>query len=101
MYYYIYLSPGLLFLALSDKGEPREDKLEMTLDGGRIRLYIKIGDSNKSLFIGQSLNDDLWHTVTFKRRGRMLEGFVDEEDPVKSKLSNIYVHLKIYQYYLK
>jgi len=70
---------GLLFLARSETG----DKLEITLDGGRIRLYVRIGETDKSLYVGQSLNDDLWHTVKMRRRGRMLEGFVDDETPTK------------------
>ena len=32
---------------------------------------------------GQSLNDDIWHTVTLRRRGNTIEASVDEEDSKK------------------
>ena len=34
---------------------------------------------------GQSLNDDIWHTVTLRRRGSTIEASVDEEDSKKGK----------------
>ena len=57
---------------------------------------------DKELSLGQSLNDDLWHTLTFKRRfcthtalcivavlhccrGIMFESFVDDDEPRKGE----------------
>ena len=36
-----------------------------------------------TFIIGQSLNDDIWHTVTLRRRGTTIEASVDEEDSKK------------------
>ena len=32
-------------------------------------------------YLPQSLNDDLWHTVTYSRRGNKLHAAVDDEEP--------------------
>ena len=34
------------------------------------------------MFAGSSLNDDIYHTVVFKRRGTKLTVTVDEDDPI-------------------
>jgi len=71
---------GLLFLA---KSQHSLDTLELSLVGGQVRIYIRLGHYEKEMTLGQSLNDDLWHTITFKRRGNIFEGYVDDEEPKK------------------
>ena len=73
---------GLLFLA---KSQHSLDTLELSLVGGQVRIYIRLGHYEKEMALGQSLNDDLWHTITFKRRGNIFEGYVDDEEPKKGK----------------
>ena len=71
---------GLLFLGNS---QASRDILELSLVGSQVRIYLRIGHYEKEMTVGQSLNDDLWHTITFKRRGNVFEGFVDDEEPKK------------------
>jgi len=61
------------------------DRLELSVDGGRVKIFVQIGHYDKTLIIGQSLNDDLWHTVTFTRRGNVIEASVDDEDPRRAE----------------
>ena len=35
--------------------------------------------------VGQSLNDDIWHTVSIRRRGNTIEASVDEEESRKGE----------------
>ena len=35
--------------------------------------------------VGQSLNDDIWHTVSIRRRGNTIEASVDEEESKKGE----------------
>ena len=71
---------GLLFLAKSQRSL---DTLELSLVGGQVRIFIRLGHYEKQMTIGQSLNDDFWHTITFKRRGNIIEAFIDDEEPKK------------------
>ena len=71
---------GLLFLA---KSQLTLDTLELSLVGGQVRIYLRLGHYEKEMTVGQSLNDDLWHTITFKRRGNIFEGYIDDEEPRK------------------
>lgn len=68
---------GLLLLA---KSQNLKDALEVSVDGGQVKVFMQIGHYEKTLYLGQSLNDDFWHTVRLKRRGRKLEGRVDDEE---------------------
>ena len=45
-------------------------------------LKLQIGQDQKAYYAGSSLNDDMYHTVVFKRRGTKLSAIVDEDDPV-------------------
>ena len=42
----------------------------------------QIGQDQKALFAGNSLNDDIYHTVVFRRRGSKLRAIVDDDDPI-------------------
>ena len=36
----------------------------------------------KTFYVGQSLNDDIYHTLVFKRRGTKIRAVVDDDTPV-------------------
>ena len=36
----------------------------------------------KTFYVGQSLNDDIYHTLVFKRRGIKIRAVVDDDTPV-------------------
>ena len=75
---------GLLLLASS---QDTSDSLEIGLDGGQVKIKITIEYSDKEFRIGQSLNDDIWHTLTFKRRGNTIEANIDNENSKKGRKS--------------
>ena len=75
---------GLLLLASSQE---TSDALEIGLEGGQVKIKITIEYSDKEFSIGQSLNDDIWHTLTFKRRGNTIEANIDDENSRKGKKS--------------
>ena len=39
----------------------------------------------KTFYVGQSLNDDIYHTLVFKRRGSKIRAVVDDDTPVLGK----------------
>ena len=45
-------------------------------------VIFKIGQDQKVLFAGSSLNDDIYHTVVFRRRATKLTVTVDDDDPI-------------------
>ena len=51
-----------------------------------------MGLTEKTVIVGEGLNDDLWHTVTYSRRGMTVEVAVDDEQPLigENELSCVY-----------
>ena len=42
-------------------------------------------DDDGQVVVGQSLNDDIWHTVSIRRRGNTIEASVDDEESKKGE----------------
>nr|XP_056708290.1 neurexin-2-beta isoform X6 [Euleptes europaea] len=53
------------------------DTLRLELDGGQMKLTVNLGKGPETLFAGQKLNDNEWHTVRVVRRGKNLQLSVD------------------------
>nr|XP_023690191.1 neurexin-2-like isoform X6 [Paramormyrops kingsleyae] len=53
------------------------DTLRLELDGGRVKLTVNLGKGPETLFAGQKLNDNEWHSVKVVRRGKSLQLSVD------------------------
>ncbi|XP_062305577.1 neurexin 2b isoform X7 [Osmerus eperlanus] len=53
------------------------DTLRLELDGGKVKLTVNLGKGPETLFAGQKLNDNEWHTVKVMRRGKNLQLSVD------------------------
>ncbi|KAI1286229.1 Neurexin-1 [Halotydeus destructor] len=49
----------------------------ISLDTGRLKVTINMGEGNKVMLIGRNLADNLWHSVVIVRRGPSLEGDLD------------------------
>jgi len=73
---------GLLLATASDRSA---DRMEATLEGGRVRVEVRVGQSAKIVYAGQSLNDDIYHTLLLRRRGSKIEAVVDDDEPVVGK----------------
>ena len=70
---------GILVVTRHDRSQ---DKLEIVLEGGRVKISIYIGLAEKTFYVGQSLNDDMYHTLSFERRALKIRSFVDDDAPV-------------------
>uniref|UniRef100_A0A7N9APC5 Neurexin 3a n=1 Tax=Mastacembelus armatus TaxID=205130 RepID=A0A7N9APC5_9TELE len=55
------------------------DTLRLELDGGRVKLTVNLGKGPETLYAGQKLNDNEWHTVRVVRRGKTYKLTVDDD----------------------
>ena len=51
---------------MSTRHDRSADRLEVTLEAGRVRVRVEMGQSEKSVYAGHSLNDDIYHTIVFR-----------------------------------
>ncbi|KAF6200207.1 hypothetical protein GE061_006510 [Apolygus lucorum] len=70
-------------LLLVTSTEQSGDRLQAAISAGRLRLHVKLGEKEKTLQIGQGLNDNQWHTVSYSRRAESINLKVDDETPVR------------------
>ena len=48
-----------------------------------VSFFFQMGTApEKTFYVGQSLNDDIYHTLVFKRRGIKIRAVVDDDTPV-------------------
>lgn len=73
---------GVLLVTRHDRSQ---DKLEIVLEGGRVKISIYIGLAEKTFFVGQSLNDDMYHTLIYQRQGLKIKAVVDDDAPTLGK----------------
>ena len=73
---------GLIFLS---KSPEVADTLEIAMVAGQVKISIRVGHYEKDMMVGQSLNDDIWHSLLFKRRGNVLEANIDDEEAKKGE----------------
>lgn len=74
---------GVLLVSRHDRSQ---DKLEIVLEGGRVKISIYIGLAEKSFYVGQSLNDDMYHSLIYQRRGMKIHSVVDDDTPVLAEI---------------
>ncbi|XP_063295672.1 neurexin 3 isoform X8 [Pelobates fuscus] len=55
------------------------DTLKLELDSGKVKLTVNLGKGPETLYAGQKLNDNEWHTVRVVRRGKTLKLTVDDD----------------------
>ncbi|XP_076128169.1 neurexin 3b isoform X44 [Alosa pseudoharengus] len=67
---------GILMAATS---RDSADTLRLELDGGRVKLTVNLGKGPETLYAGQKLNDNEWHSVRVIRRGKNLKLMVDDD----------------------
>ncbi|XP_023246980.1 neurexin-1 isoform X2 [Copidosoma floridanum] len=66
-------------LLLATSLENSVDRLQISLEDGAAKVLIHIDQQEKTLVVGQGLNDDQWHTLRFSRRANIATFRVDEE----------------------
>ncbi|XP_051776106.1 neurexin 3a isoform X6 [Erpetoichthys calabaricus] len=74
-----FMSQRAYGLLMATTSRDSADTLRLELDGGRIKLTVNLGKGPETLYAGQKLNDNDWHTVRVVRRGKSLKLTVDDD----------------------
>ncbi|KAM6916519.1 neurexin-1a-like isoform 16-T16 [Xenentodon cancila] len=72
------------------------DTLRLELESGRVRLTVNLGKGPETIFAGQNLNDNEWHTVRVFRRGKNLKLTVDDLPPVEGQMAGDHTQLEFH-----
>uniref|UniRef100_A0A3Q4AJS6 Neurexin 1 n=1 Tax=Mola mola TaxID=94237 RepID=A0A3Q4AJS6_MOLML len=81
------------------------DTLRLELESGRIRLTVNLdcvrincttSKGPETIFVGQNLNDNEWHTVRVFRRGKSLKLTVDDLPPVEGQMAGDHTQLEFH-----
>ncbi|XP_041865777.1 neurexin-1a isoform X20 [Melanotaenia boesemani] len=81
------------------------DTLRLELEGGRVRLTVNLdcirinctsSKGPETIFAGQNLNDNEWHTVRVFRRGKSLKLTVDDLTPVEGQMAGDHTQLEFH-----
>ncbi|XP_041446004.1 neurexin-2 isoform X16 [Xenopus laevis] len=72
-----FMSQRAYGLLLATTSKESADTLRLELDGGKVKLTVNLGKGPETLYAGQKLNDNEWHTVRVLRRGKNLQLSVD------------------------
>ncbi|KAK7122660.1 hypothetical protein R3I94_019689 [Phoxinus phoxinus] len=81
------------------------DTLRLELDGGRVRLTVNLdcirincttSKGPETIFAGQNLNDNEWHTVRVIRRGKSLKLTVDDLQPSEGQITGDHTQLEFH-----
>ncbi|XP_017339614.1 neurexin 1a isoform X2 [Ictalurus punctatus] len=81
------------------------DTLRLELDGGRVRLTVNLdcirincttSKGPETIFAGQNLNDNEWHTVRVVRRGKNLKLTVDDLQPSEGQITGDHTQLEFH-----
>uniref|UniRef100_A0A8B9JD74 Neurexin 2 n=1 Tax=Astyanax mexicanus TaxID=7994 RepID=A0A8B9JD74_ASTMX len=83
---------GLLMATTSSESA---DTLRLELDGGRVKLTVNLGKGPETLYAGQKLNDNEWHSVKVVRRGKSLQLSVDNVT-VEGQMSGAHTQLEFH-----
>ncbi|XP_066521055.1 neurexin 1a isoform X9 [Hoplias malabaricus] len=81
------------------------DTLRLELDGGRVRLTVNLdcirticnaSKGPETIFVGNNLNDNEWHTVRVVRRGKSLQLTVDDLQPTEGQVTGDHTQLEFH-----
>ncbi|XP_062821476.1 neurexin-2-beta isoform X25 [Anolis carolinensis] len=72
------------------------DTLRLELDGGQMKLTVNLGKGPETLFAGQKLNDNEWHTVRVVRRGKNLQLSVDNVTVEAGQMAGAHTRLEFH-----
>ncbi|XP_018583061.1 neurexin 3a isoform X13 [Scleropages formosus] len=74
-----FMSQRAYGLLMATTSRDSADTLRLELDGGRVKLTVNLGKGPETLYAGQKLNDNEWHTVRVVRRGKSYKLTVDDD----------------------
>ncbi|XP_056123187.1 neurexin 3a isoform X28 [Rhinichthys klamathensis goyatoka] len=74
-----FMSQRAYGLLMATTSRDSADTLRLELDGSRVKLTVNLGKGPETLYAGQKLNDNEWHTVRVIRRGKSYKLTVDDD----------------------
>ncbi|KAM4599215.1 neurexin-1a isoform 13-T14 [Fundulus diaphanus] len=83
-------------LLIATTSRDSTDTLRLELESGRVRLTVNLGKGPETIFAGQNLNDNEWHTVRVFRRGKSLKLTVDDLPPVEGQMAGDHTQLEFH-----
>ncbi|KAM4729771.1 neurexin-1a isoform 17-T18 [Anableps anableps] len=83
-------------LLIATTSRDSADTLRLELESGRVRLTVNLGKGPETIFAGQNLNDNEWHTVRVFRRGKSLKLTVDDLSPVEGQMAGDHTQLEFH-----
>lgn len=66
-----------------------KDLMEISLENTQIRLYLKIGSAETTMYSNEGLCDNKWHTIKILREGSKLILQVDNDEPATGMLTGL------------
>lgn len=89
-------SSGLLLAGIS---ETLVNFIVISLESGRLKVVLNLGEGSKVSQVGYNLNDDLWHSLKIERRGPWLEIKLDGVQHV-AEITGMLITLQMDSIYL-
>ncbi|XP_070398459.1 neurexin-1a isoform X3 [Nothobranchius furzeri] len=92
-------------LLIATTSQDSADTLRLELESGRVRLTVNLdcirinctsSKGPETIFAGQNLNDNEWHTVRVFRRGKGLKLTVDDLQPVEGQMAGDHTQLEFH-----
>ncbi|KAM4729757.1 neurexin-1a isoform 3-T4 [Anableps anableps] len=92
-------------LLIATTSRDSADTLRLELESGRVRLTVNLdcirinctsSKGPETIFAGQNLNDNEWHTVRVFRRGKSLKLTVDDLSPVEGQMAGDHTQLEFH-----
>ncbi|XP_028845737.1 neurexin-1a-like isoform X7 [Denticeps clupeoides] len=92
-------------LLMATTSRDSADTLRLEMETGRVRLTVNLdcvrinctsSKGPETIFAGQNLNDNEWHTVRVMRRGKSLTLTVDELAPVEGQMAGDHTQLEFH-----
>uniref|UniRef100_A0A1A7YP69 Neurexin-1a n=1 Tax=Iconisemion striatum TaxID=60296 RepID=A0A1A7YP69_9TELE len=92
-------------LLIATTSQDSADTLRLELESGRVRLTVNLdcirinctsSKGPETIFAGQNLNDNEWHTVRVFRRGKSLKLTVDDLQPVEGQMAGDHTQLEFH-----
>ncbi|XP_069750383.1 neurexin-2-like isoform X5 [Narcine bancroftii] len=72
-----FMSQRAYGLLVATTSKDSADTLRLELDRGRVKLTVNLGKGPETLYAGQKVNDNEWHSIRVVRRGKGLQLSVD------------------------
>ncbi|XP_076156442.1 neurexin-3a isoform X12 [Alosa pseudoharengus] len=91
-----FMSQRAYGLLMATTSRDSADTLRLELDGSRVKLTVNLGKGPETLYAGQKLNDNEWHTVRVIRRGKNYKLWVDDDVALTGQMAGDHTRLEFH-----